>query len=138
MKMSVKRTKLLSLIFVFLLFVKPTLIWASASHSNKTTKKEHWHKVVELRGTNSLKTKVYRFKPGKLRLKYQFQGSSLSSSVAIRAIPVKPANAKEVIIYNTGNASQTVALKYTEYYFIISSMDSLWRLKIERKKAGGD
>lgn len=109
--------------------------FASKSGNNvKASKNKHlqWEEVLELQGTESTITKTYRFNKNKLRLKFQVKGFPQSSSVAIRVVPVKPANKKETVLYRTGNASQTVDLKYQSFYLIISSLESTWKIKVEK------
>lgn len=116
-----RRQKFFNLIVTFLL-LQPWLISSG----------EAGQKVLKLHGSDSLITPVYAFKSNQLKLKYKFSGSKLSSSIFIRIIPVKPANAKEILVYRTGDSSQTVSLKFKKFYLIISALEGNWELVVQK------
>jgi len=119
------RQKVFNLAVIFLL-LQP---WLVSSKKSETAAK-----VLELQGSNSLITPVYTFNSRHFKLKYKFSGSKLSSSFALRIIPVKPANTKEILIYRTGDGSQTIPLKFKKFYFIVSAMEGNWQLVAQAAK----
>lgn len=118
-----QKQKFFNLIVTFLL-LQP---WLASSVETKP-------KALELTGSDSLVTPVYAVKSGKVKLKYEFSGSKLSSSLFIRIIPVKPANAKEILVYRTGDSSQTIPIKFKKFYLIVSALQGNWKLVLQKQK----